>query len=72
MWTFLNRENELLAKIEEENLMNCLDLELFLGTWGLRQAEIDVILKEYYDKTGEVETVNLTILKEVVEKWVNL
>lgn len=61
-----------MAKIEEENLMNCLDLELFLGTWGLRQAEIDVILKEYYDKTGEVETVNLTILKEVVEKWVNL
>lgn len=52
--------------------MNCLDLELFLGTWGLRQAEIDVILKEYYDKTGEVETVNLTILKEVVEKWVDL
>ena len=59
-------------KIEQGNLMNCLDLEAFLGAWGLRQAEIDVILKEYYDRTGEVETVNLTILKEVVEQWVNL
>lgn len=52
---FLNHEEDLLEKLREgELMMSCWDLELYLANWGLGQSQIDVALKEYYDKTGKI------------------